>query len=135
MPVGYGPPVPATRVLLAVHLDPLSSQERALWDRFAQLIADAGPSEMVVTKSRVAFRAHRIFAGGFFLRGRLEIFFDLPAPVPEQERDKRFRQVWEQTPRLWTHRLTVQSLDDLDEQLAAWLMSSRATYSRPPGER
>ena len=83
--------MPAARVPLGDHLDPLSAQERALWDRFAQLVADAGPSEMVVTRSRVAFRAHRIFAGGFFLRGRLAIFFDLPVPVPEQERDERFR--------------------------------------------
>jgi hypothetical protein len=127
--------VPAPRVSLDVHLDPLSPEERALWDRFSALVADAGPSEMVVTKSRVAFKAHRIFAGGFFKSRRLEIFFDLPEPVPEDERDDRFRAVWEQARLLWTHRLKIERLDDLDDTLAAWLKESWATYSRPPEER
>jgi hypothetical protein len=127
--------VPAERVPLEVHLDPLAPEQRALWDRFAALVAAAGPSELVVTKSRVAFRAHRIFAGGFFLRRRLEIFFDLPEPIPEEERDERFRQVWESARRLWTHRLTIASTDDLDERLARWLKHSWTTYSRPPNER
>jgi hypothetical protein len=127
--------LPAPRVPLDVHLDPLSDEERALWDRFATLIAGAGPSEQVVTKSRVAFKAHRIFAGAFFLRGRLEIFFDLPEPVPEDQRNERFRAVWEQAPRLWTHRLKIETPEELDETLAHWLKESCATYSLPPGER
>jgi Domain of unknown function (DUF5655) len=127
--------MPAARVPLDVHLDPLSTHECALWDRFAAFVAEAGPSEMVVTKSRIAFKAHRIFAGGFFRSGRLEIFFDLPVPVPEDERDDRFRAVWEQARRLWTHRLILESQDDLDDALAAWLKQSWATYSRPPDER
>jgi hypothetical protein len=106
-----------------------------MWDRFAELVAAPGPSELVVTKSRVAFKAHRIFAGGFFVRGRLEIFFDLPEPVPEAERDARFRSVWEQARRLWTHRLKLERLEDLDDRLAGWLEDAWATYSRPPGER
>jgi hypothetical protein len=127
--------VPAPRVSLDAHLDPLSAEERALWDRFAALVADAGPSEMVVTKSRVAFKAHRIFAGGFFKSRRLEIFFDLPEPIPEAERDDRFRAVWEQARLLWTHRLKIKRLDDLDDKLAGWLKESWATYSRPPEAR
>jgi hypothetical protein len=127
--------LPAPRVSLDVHLDPLSPDERALWDRFAALMAEAGPSETIVTKSRVAFKAHRIFAGGFFKSGRLEIFFDLPEPVPEKERDDRFRSVWEQARLLWTHRLKLERLEDLDDKLAAWLKQSWATYSQPPGER
>jgi hypothetical protein len=127
--------VPAARVPLDVHLDPLSPDERALWDRFVELVTAAGPSELVVTKSRVAFKAHRIFAGGFFKSRRLEIFFDLPEPVPENERDARFRAVWEQARLLWTHRLKLETLDDLDEALARWLRESWATYSKPPEER
>jgi hypothetical protein len=127
--------LPAPRVPLDVHLDPLSPEGRALWDRFSELVAAAGPSETIVTKSRVAFKAHRIFAGGFFLRGRLEIFFDLSEPVPEDHRDERFRAVWEQARRLWTHRLTIERPEDLDGGLASWLKESWATYSKPPSER
>jgi hypothetical protein len=127
--------LPAPRVSLDVHLDPLSPEERALWDRFAALVAEAGPSELIVTKSRVAFKAHRIFAGGFFKSRRLEIFFDLAEPIPEEERDARFRAVWEQARLLWTHRLKIERLDDLDDKLAGWLKQSWKTYSRPPNER
>ena len=102
-------------------------------DRFVEL-ATLPPSEWR-TKSRVAFKAHRIFAGGFFKSRRLEIFFDLPEPVPEDERDARFRAVWEQARMLWTHRLKLESLDDLDDSLARWLQESWATYAKPPGER
>ena len=128
--------VPAERVPLDRHLDTMSADERLIWDRFVELVEAAGPSDMVVTKSRIAFRtARRIFAGGFFKSGRLEVFFDLPEPVPEHERDERFRQVWQQAPRLWTHRLKVEDVGELDERLAAWLAASRATYSKPAGTR
>jgi hypothetical protein len=59
--------MPAERVPLELHLDAMSSDERAIWDRFVELVEAAGPSQMIVTKSRIAFRAaYRIFAGGFF---------------------------------------------------------------------
>ncbi len=129
--------MPAERVPLQTHVDAMTPRERALWDKFVKLVRAAGPSEMVVTKSRIAFRAHRIFAGGFFRARRLELFFDLPQPIPENERDHRFgpRSVWEQGRKLWTHRLRIQSLDELDDKLALWLKESWATYSRPPEER
>lgn len=58
--------MPAERVPLRLHLDALSVAERAMWKRFRVLIDEAGPAQMIVTKSRIAFRAERIFAGGFF---------------------------------------------------------------------
>jgi hypothetical protein len=132
----HTPAVSAERVPLEMHLKAMSSDERKIWDRFVELVEAAGPSEMIVTKSRIAFRAaNRIFAGGFFKSRRLELFFDLAEPVPEQARDERFRQVWEQGPRLWTHRLKIEGVDELDETLGAWLADSHATYSKPPGDR
>jgi hypothetical protein len=66
--------MPAERVPLVHHLDAMSADERVICDRFLELVEAAGPSELVVTKSRIAFRAtHRIFAGGFFKSGRLEL--------------------------------------------------------------
>ena len=128
--------MPAERVPLDVHLDPLSIEERELWDRYAAVVAAAGPSELVVTKSQIAFRTtHRIFAGGFFKSGRLEIFFDLPEPIPEDERDERFRQVWQHSRRLWVHRLKLERPEEVDDRLAAWLRASWETYSLPPEAR
>ena len=71
--------MPAERVPLAVHLDPLTQEERVLWDRYLELVEAAGPSEPIVTKSQFAFRApHRRFTGGLFKTRRLELWFDLP---------------------------------------------------------
>jgi hypothetical protein len=128
--------VPAERVPLDVHLDAMSPEERAIWDRYRRLAEAAGPSELIVTKSRIAFRArHRIFTGGFFRSGRLELFFDLPEPVAEEERDERFRQVWEHASRVWVHRLKIESPKQLDRALGRWLARSHRAFSKPPGER
>lgn len=128
--------MPAPRVPLEVHLDPLKPEERALWDRYVELVAAAGPSEMVVNKSRIAFKApHRNFTGGFFKSRRLELFFDLPEPVPESERDSRFRAVWEHSRTVWIHRLKIERLEELDEKLGHWLAASWKAYSKPPAER
>lgn len=128
--------MPAERVPLEIHLDPLGPEERALWDRYVELVNAAGTSEMVVNKSRIAFRApHRNFTGGFFKTRRLELFFDLPQPVPENERDHRFRAVWEHSRTIWVHRLKIERVEELDDKLASWLADSWAAYSKPPAER
>ena len=127
--------MPAERVRLAVHLDPLTPEERALWDRYAQLVEAAGPSELTVTKSQFAFRApHRRFTGGFFKSRRLELWFDLPRPVPEEERDERFRAVWEKGG-AWVHRLKIERPDQLDESVARWIAEAWAFFAKPASER
>jgi hypothetical protein len=128
--------MPAERVPLAVHLDVMTSEERALWDRYVELVEAAGPSELIVNKSRIAFRApQRNFTGGFFKTRRLELFFDLPEPVPEGERDDRFRAVWQHSRTIWVHRLKIERVEELDDKLAAWLSDSWAAYSKPASER
>jgi hypothetical protein len=128
--------MPAQRVPLEVHLHAMRPAERALWDRYVELVEAAGPSEMIVNKSRIAFRApHRNFTGGFFKTRRFELFFDLPEPVPERERDARFRAVWQHSKTVWVHRLKIERLDDLDPKLAAWLAESWVAYSKPASER
>jgi hypothetical protein len=128
--------MPAPRVPLATHLDPLTPGERSLWDRYVELVEAAGPSEMIVNKSRIAFRAsHRNFTGGFFKTRRLELFFDLPEPVPEPERDERFRAVWEHSRTIWVHRLKIERVEELDDKLARWLAEAWAAYSKPAAER
>lgn len=128
--------MPAPRVPLEFHLKDISAAEQSIWDRYRSLVEAAGPSEIVVTKSRIAFRAaRRIFTGGFFRSGRFELFFDLPEAVPERERDERFRKVWEQAPRLWVHRLKIEQAAQLDGRIAKWLAESHAAYSKAPEER
>ena len=127
--------MPAPRVPLAVHLDPLSPDERALWDRYAELVAAAGSSELTVTKTQFAFRTpHRRFTGGFFKSRRLELWFDLPAGIPEEERDERFRAVWEQNG-VWVHRLKIERHDQLDDEFGGWLADAHAFFSKPAAAR
>src|SRR3954453_216997 len=103
----------APRVPLEMHLAPLRAEERAMWDRYAELVLAAGPSEMIVNKSRIAFKApHRNFTGCFFQSRRLELFFDLPSPLPDEERDPRFRAVWEHSRTIWVHRLKIERVEE-----------------------
>jgi hypothetical protein len=127
--------VPAERVPLAVHLDPLTPEERVLWDRYAELVEAAGPSELTVTKSQFAWRTqHRRFTGGFFKSRRLELWFDLPEPVPKEERDDRFREVW-QMPHGWVHRLKIERPDQLGDDVERWLAEASAFLAKPAAER
>lgn len=127
--------MPAERVPLAVHLDPLTPEERVVWDRYVELVEAAGPSEPIVTRTQFAFRApHRRFTGGFFKTRRLELWFDLPEPVPEEERDERFRAVWEKGG-AWVHRLKIERPDQLDDDVGRWLAEAWSLFSKPAAER
>jgi hypothetical protein len=127
--------MPAERVPLDVHLDAMTSGERVLWDRYVELVEAAGDSELISTKSGFGFRApYRQFTGGFFRSRRLELWFDLPKPVPEAERDDRFREVW-QMPHAWVHRLKIERPDQLDGSVGRWLAEAWAFFSKPAAER
>ena len=116
--------------------DPGSDEERALYERYAELVGAAGPSELTVTRTQFAWRTpHRRFTGGFFKTRRLEIWFDLPEPVPEDERDERFRQVWEHDGRFWVHRLKIERPEQLGDDVRRWLAEAYAFFSKPTSER
>ena len=128
--------MPAPRVPLEVHLDAMTAEERELWDRYRELVDAAGDSELIVTKSGMAFKAAESrFTGGFFKTRRLELYFDLPEPVPESERDERFRAVWEHSRKRWVHRLKIARPEELDDNLRRWLAQSCEAYSKPAAER
>src|SRR4051812_47478473 len=125
----------AERVPVDELLDGLSAEERGLWDRYAELVQAAGPSEPVHTRTQFAFRApYRRFTGGFFKSGRLELWFDLPEPVPEDERDERFREVW-QMPYAWVQRLKMERPEQLGDDLGQWLAEACAYFAKPAAER
>ena len=127
--------MPAERVPLEQLLVPLSAEERALWDRYAELVEAAGPSEPAHTRTQFAFRApYRRFTGGFFKARRLELWFDLPGPVPEAERDERFRAVWEKGG-AWVHRLRIERPEQLGDDVGRWLAESWAFFAKPAAER
>ena len=128
--------MPAERVPLAVHLDPPAPPERTLWDRYVELVEAAGEPELVSTNSGIAFRALQSrFARAFFESRRLELWFDLPKPVPERQRDERFREVWRHSRTTWVHRPKIERPDELDRKLAGWLAESWRVYANAAVER
>jgi hypothetical protein len=118
-----------------VSADPGSPEERALFERYAELVEAAGPAELTVTRTQFAWRTpHRRFTGGFFKSRRLELWFDLPEPIPEEQRDERFREVWEKSG-AWVHRLKIERPDELDDDLRRWIAEAREFFSKPAAER
>ena len=115
--------------------EPRSAEEQALWDRYVELVEAAGPSEPAHTRTQFAFRTpYRRFTGGFFKTRRLELWFDLPEPVPDEERDERFRQVWEHGG-FWVHRLKIERPEQLGDDVRRWLAEAHAFFSKPAAER
>lgn len=101
---------------------PLSRQ---IFDALQALIDAIGPCEMVVTKSQVAFRRARPFAWawrpGQYLRGRKAAPLVLTLSFPRRDPSPRWKQVVEPRPGRFIHHLELQSADELDGEVRAWL--------------
>lgn len=94
---------------------------RALFARFVELIAQCGPYEAAPAKTRVAFMVRVRFAGLSSLSERgMTCAFGLPYPLEHP----RIRKI-EQSVRNWYgHYLRITSLEQLDDELLAWLRAS-----------
>ncbi|MFD6231711.1 DUF5655 domain-containing protein [Streptomyces sp. NPDC060232] len=99
----------------------------AVFERMSSLLEE--PIEVRVSRSQVAFRRRHGFAY-LWLPGRY-----LHAPTAEvvlsialgrHDPSPRFKEVSHPTPRHWMHHLEVHSLDDIDEQVTAWLIEAAA---------
>lgn len=94
---------------------------RALYQKFASLIARCGPYLVSPAKTRVAFMARVRFAGVTSVSAEaLTIAFSLPRP----KRSSRFTKVKEVVPGWWLHRLRVTAASQLDGELLGWLKES-----------
>ncbi|WP_327189418.1 DUF5655 domain-containing protein [Streptomyces xinghaiensis] len=102
----------------------------AVFERVRSLLEE--PVEVRVSKSQVAFRRRRGFAylwvPGRYLRAPaaevvLSIVLGRHDPSP------RFKEVSHPTSRHWIHHLEVHSLDEIDDEVAGWLVEAadRAT--------
>jgi hypothetical protein len=82
-----------------------------------------GPVEVRTTRSQVAFRRRRGFAFLWlpvaWARGS-GVLVVLSIALPRQDGSPRWKQVVHPG-RTWMHHLEVRALDDLDEEVRAWL--------------
>jgi hypothetical protein len=94
---------------------------RRLYDRFEQLIANCGPYHVAPAKTRIAFLARVRFAGITALSDRgMTCAFALPRPL----RSRRFVKIEQIVPGWWAHRLRITRVEQLDDEVQAWLRQS-----------
>lgn len=94
----------------------------AVFERVRSLVGE--PIEVRVSKSQVALRRRRGFAylwspGQYLHAPSAEVVLSiaLGRHVPSP----RFKEVSHPAPRHWMHHLEVRSLDDIDDEVTAWL--------------
>jgi hypothetical protein len=96
-------------------------QAWAFWQRLQEMVGQCGPYTVVANKTRLAFMVRARFAGmSAVSEGGISFAFWLK----EQIDSPRFRKVAHYGGRDWVYYLRVTSLDELDEEVQAWLCRS-----------
>ncbi|HSK26064.1 MAG TPA: DUF5655 domain-containing protein, partial [Jiangellales bacterium] len=93
------------------------------------LVLAAGPAEVRVSRSQVAFRRRRGFAylwlpGTWLHRPTAEVV--LSVALPRHDTSARFKEVAHPSPRIWMHHLEVHDPTALDAEVAGWLAEAAA---------
>ncbi len=89
-----------------------------------ELLAPLGDPGVRVTKAQVAYRRRVAFAwtwrpGTWLRRPAAEVALSIA--LPYRDPSPRWKQVVEPRPGRWMHHLEVRTLNDLDDEVAAWL--------------
>jgi len=101
------------------HLEAGSEHGRALWHRFAELVAACGEHTLSVAKTTVTFKGpKRGFAGARPKGDDLVGYFDVTYQVVD---DSRIRTVSPYQKDLFVHHFRVSSIDD---EFAGWIRDS-----------
>lgn len=99
------------------HLKGKSSLVMSLYERFVELVKRCGPVSIVPAKTRIGFQVRMTFAA-VTLKAH-----DLNAHVVLSRRleNTRFTRIESITPRCHVHHFRVQSMEELDDEVVAWL--------------
>jgi len=105
---------------VAGFLDGKGAKARAFFDRFVELVSSCGPFTFAPAKTRIAVMVRVRFASVSNLSdGGMTIGFGLRRPL----RHHRIRRV-EKLDKWYSHTVRVTGLDELDDELLAWLRES-----------
>jgi hypothetical protein len=93
---------------------------RAIVDRL-------GPIDVRASKSQVAFRLRRGFAylwmpGQYLRTPTAEVVLSIA--LGRLDQSPRFKQVAHPSPGQWLHHLEIHDLDDIDDEVARWLLEA-----------
>jgi hypothetical protein len=99
----------------------------AVFERVSEAVAPAGPVTVRVSRSQVAFRRTRGFAflwlPGMYLRGPgAEVVLSIA--LGREVASERWKQVVSPSPGSWMHHLEVGSPEDVDDEVAGWLLEA-----------
>jgi hypothetical protein len=93
---------------------------RALFDRFRTLLAERGPTTMIVYRDRVAFMVKVRFAGARPKRDRLEVAFWFT----ERCEDPRFSKIETIATNAHVHRADIRTVGEMDDRVRGWIDSA-----------
>lgn len=107
---------------LARHLDHATPELRATFDGLLEIVRAIGPVKLVPTKTRVGFQVRMIFAAVQFRRDHLHAHVVLARTLEHP----RFVKIERLSPRNQVHHFELRSVDDLNEDVRAWLREAYA---------
>jgi hypothetical protein len=104
---------------------------RAVYGWARKVVPDA---EVRVTRSQVALRRRRGFAWlwrptMYLGRRGAEVVFSMA--LPREDPAPRWKEVVHPSRGTWMHHLEVANVDELDDQVAEWLLEAAANADRP----
>jgi Domain of unknown function (DUF5655) len=105
------------RQRLEDHLAGRSPEVVALFERFRELVERCGPVEILPEKTRIAFHVRMSFAAVMLRRAWL----DGHVVLARRHEHPRFRRIESFSPRNHLHQFRISSLDELDDEVAAWI--------------
>jgi hypothetical protein len=100
------------------------AQSKQLFEALSPMINALGAVELRVTKSQVAFRRRKAFAWawipGKYLHGKTAPLV-LTVSLPERDASPRWKEIVEPVHGRFIHHLELYAVDEIDEEVRAWL--------------
>jgi predicted transport protein len=98
-----------------------------LLEHLRHAVKSLGPTQEMVTKSQVAFKAEKAFAWAwapeqYLGRGAPLV---LTVNLPFRDESSRWKEIVEPSPGRFTHHLELKSTADIDDQVHRWLQIAR----------
>ena len=96
----------------------------ALYERFSALVQECGQVKLAPAKTRIGFQVRMIFAAVNKLNDS-----GLEAHVVLTRRlgNRRFKRIETMSPKCYVHHFKIETLSDLNEEVAAWLCEAYQT--------
>lgn len=100
---------------------------KQIFNVLLDMVNEIGPTELAVTKSQVAFRRNRPFAwvwipGKYLRRKAAPLVLSISFPYPDLS--PRWKQIIEPAHGRFMHHLELNSINDIDDEVRAWLQSA-----------